>query len=135
MLRICYADNELDIEGTNQDFRDLQSAIRQVISLKEQSGVVIQCDVDFDPSPYEIRCKQLLIQVKSGPNQFLVSNDALQIIGSSDALLNLSENFPIDADCDVRNSIRYHIHYDVISFPEYVSSNSPSVTLSLRQDN
>lgn len=134
MIQIRSADNELNIEGTNQEFIKLQSAIGQVINTTNSSGVLIRCDEDFDPTPYKTSCKLLQIQLGSGPNQFIVINSTLKIIGSASALCNLSKNLPIVEDGEFEDSIQYHHHYDIYSFPEYVSRNSPEITLSLRQD-
>lgn len=133
MMQIRSADNELDIQGTNQEFIEFKSAIKQAITSSNRREVVIQCDEELDPSPYTTSCKQLQIQLGFGPNQFIVVNSELKIIGSSAALHNLSENLPIE-DGEYQDSIQYHHHYDAYSFPEYVSSNSPEITLSLRQD-
>ncbi len=131
MMQIRSADNELDIQGTNQEFMEFKSAIKQVTTSSNQTEVVIQCDEEVDPSPYTNSCKQLQVQLGSGPNQFIVVDTTLKIIGSPAALNNLSENLPIK-DGEYQDNIHYH--YDAYSFPDYVSSNSPEITLSLRQD-
>ena len=132
MLRIRYSNRELDIEGSIQDYVMFRSRLNKVICEQNISSIELICDTEFDPSPYEKKCKKIQIQIGSGLNKFIVSGSTLKVEGSSVALKNFSNNFP-DRCAKHDKLIGYHHHYDVCSFPEYISSDSPEVVLSLRQ--
>ena len=132
MFRIRYSNGELDIEGSSQDYVVLRSQLNKVIYEQDISGIELVCDTKFDPSPYEKKCKKIQIKLGSGLNKFIVSGSVLKIKGSSVALKNFSDNCP-DKCAKHESIIGYHHHYDVCSFPEYVSSESLDVVLSLRR--
>ena len=67
----------------------------------------------------------------TGRNEFSLAGSTLKVEGSAIALKNFSDNFPDGGRTE--GQIRYHHHYDVISFPEYISNDSPDVVLSLRK--
>lgn len=131
-IRIRFSPNELDIEGTHRDFAELQARIDKLLSSPEATELQVVCDTQFDPAPYDQNCAFLRLKIGSGPNQFNVVGATIEILGSRDALKNLGDNFPESGYSN--GTIRYHHHYDRISFPEYVSSCSPWVTLSVRRE-
>ena len=132
MLRIRYSSGELDIEGSIEDYVILHSQLNKLICEPDIPSIELVCDTEFDPSPYEKKCQKVQIQLGSGLNKFIVSGLTLKIEGSSVALKNFSDNFP-DGRAKHSRTIAYHHHYDVYSFPEYISNDSPEVVLSLRQ--
>ncbi|NET10069.1 MAG: hypothetical protein F6K09_14935 [Merismopedia sp. SIO2A8] len=107
----------------------LRSEISKVINRPSSSAQVV-CDTDFDPSPYDISCEKICLILGFGPNDFNVFNSVLSIEGSSAALKNLSDNLPCDSE-EYDGTLQYHCHYDMYSFPDFVSSRSPEVVLSL----
>ncbi|MEO1147120.1 MAG: hypothetical protein AAFY26_16170 [Cyanobacteria bacterium J06638_22] len=132
MLRIRSSENELDIEGTAEDFTRLCRAITSLLTPGAERSIEVKCDESFDPAPYANAHSSIRITVGSGPNHFDHSQQCLQVLGSLQSLKNFSDNFP--AGDDDSGAIRYHYHYDHLSFPEYVSSDSPLLTLTLRSE-
>lgn len=132
MLRISYSDRELDIEGLAQDYVDLHGKIDKLIEDHYTSTIEMLCDADFDPSPYDENCHKIHIILGSEKNEFSVVNSILIIKGSSIALKNFRDNLPTGVVEDA-GQVRYHHHYDACSFPEYISSDSPEIVMSLRQ--
>lgn len=110
----------------------LRSEINKVIDSRGESSAEVVCETNFDPSPYDINCEKIYISKGFGPNDFSVSGSTLRVKGSLTALKNLSDNFP-EGVGKYEGTVQYHHHYDVYSFPEYVSSDSPEVVLSLVQ--
>lgn len=131
MLRIRYSDRALDIEGSEQDYKDLCNKIDKLIDGYYTSAIAVLCDSDFDPYPYHKSCAKIRIVLGSGRNEFNVNDSMLKIEGSAIALKNFSDNFPIGIEED-KGEIRYHHHYDTYSFPEYIAEDSPNIVLSLR---
>ena len=108
----------------------LRSEIKKVIDDRGKSSAEVACETNFDPSPYDSNCEKIHISQGIGPNNFSVYGSTLRVKGSLTALKNLSDNFP-DGVEEYEGAVQYHHHYDVYSFPEYVSSGSPDVVLSL----
>ena len=132
MLRVRYSCNELNIEGSAQDFLTLRDEICKLINDASSLSLEVICDTNFDPSPYDTKCEKIYVIVASGSNIFSVSDLILRVEGSVIALKNWSDNFP-DDKVKYDGSIQYHHHYDTYSFPEFVSNQSPEVVLSLLQ--
>lgn len=132
MLRIRSSENELDIEGTAEDFARLCRAITSLLTPRAERSIEVKCDEGFDPAPYANAHSSIRITVDSGPNHFDHSQHTLQVLGSLPALKNFSDNLP--ASGDDSGTIQYHHHYDHLSFPEYVSPASPFLTLTLRSE-
>lgn len=130
MFRICSSINELDIEGTDEDFIQLRRIIMNLLMSPTKHSIGFQCDENYDPAPYSRLHSSIRIKIGVGPLHFDHSQQDLQVLGSFQALKHFSDNFP-DGVLQP-GSFQYHYHYDNISFPEYVSSDSPSLTLSLR---
>jgi hypothetical protein len=110
----------------------LRDRIETLLAPGANLRVEIPCEQDLDPTPYE-RCHATLVVAPGvGPNCFLPCGRELQIVGSLAALRNLCANLPIGVE-QAESPVGYHLHYDALSFPEHVDSNSPDVVLSLRQ--
>ncbi len=130
MLRISYSDRALDIEGSDQDYVALRAKIDKLLNGQYISAIEILCAQNSDPAPSDKSCKKLRIILGSGRNEFSLDGSTLKVEGSAIALKNLSDNFPDGGGNDA--GIQYHHHYDICSFPEYISNDSLDVVLSLR---
>ena len=133
MLKIRSSENELDIGGTDEDFILLRREIESFLLSGGKDFIDFECDEKFEPEPYLRTHSSMRIMIGAGPNHFDHSRKSLQVLGSFQALRNFVDNFP-DGDGGYPGTIQYHHHYDNISFPEYVSPESPSVTLSLKSN-
>ena len=118
MLRIRYSDRELGIEGSEQDYLNLQAKIDKLLSGQYVAAIEVLCKSRSDPSPYDKNCKKLRIILGLSRNQFSIDGSTLKIEGSAIALKNFSDNFPIGIS-EYSGQVRYHHHYDTCSFPEY----------------
>lgn len=95
MLRVRSSDSELEIEGTSAEFEHLR---RKVSGLDVTGGrISISCDGSIDPAPYSEIHKELIVELDSGCNRFVVTPSSVRIVGGAEALKSLSANLPIGA--------------------------------------
>lgn len=77
----------------------------------------------YDPAPYESVMSELTISA-SDTTRIDLSDHVIRIDGNREFLKNLALNLPIG---DFEKN--YHIHYDWISFPQYLSKGDPDIVL------
>lgn len=132
MIEITYSpEDEVNIEGDEKSLIELCTALRNC----SNSGIVeIQTKPDLDPSPYEHLLNKLIIKLNNNINKLSVLDDALIIEGNKEFLLNFEANIPWDAE-DTTSGINYHVHYDNVSFGEYLSDDSLDAVLSKKRKN
>lgn len=130
MIYVLASEREIAIVATNAGYARFVACIEQ--SFASPDGCAsIDCEL-VKPSPYDQSLSVIKVVVTSGPNHFEWAGDTLRISGSQKALGNLKDNLPMGVEYD--GPIPYHHHYDVLSFPDFVSEHSPEVVLELARD-
>ena len=127
MLELKFSPNEeISIEGNAKSLLQLCSALESHLEL---FPIELPAKSDISPEPYHQLLTSLTIKTNSEFNGFSVAGAALTIEGNSDFFNNLKANIPWDAEAPEPN-IHYHVHYDKISFGNYLSENSLDAIIS-----
>ncbi|MEE9391843.1 MAG: hypothetical protein V3W41_04980 [Planctomycetota bacterium] len=129
MLRISHTTNEdANIEGDASDWLALR---RRILALLDGAEVRMLCKaaIEFDPAPYESVLSHLEIG-RTKANMISVRASCLVVNGDDDFLSNLASNLPTESD-STASGVSYHVHYDWISFGDFLAENSMGVILTL----
>lgn len=131
MLRIKFSPGEaVDVEGTATDFLALRSRIFGMIEAGE-TEVTQPVDISFDPLPYESFLAGIEVRA-SNINRVSVVNQLLVITGNESFLNNLAMNLPCKAE-QPSSGVQFHVHYDRISFGDFLDDDSMDLILSVRR--
>lgn len=128
MIFVRYISHLLDIEADEHGFNAVRQAIADVVD-----GIAVASRIatdKIDPSPYEHNPTSLVIERSDSANSFIRDGSQLIIRGSKPSLTSLSLNLPVGNERTL-SGIKYHHHYDHISFPDYCSDDTPDATLSV----
>jgi len=127
MIFLRYSADSVDIEADQLGFNTIRQAINDVVD-GGSTALRIAAD-EINPSPYEHNPITLVIELSVGPNSFSRDGNELIIRGSAESLKSLSRNLPIGNE-PTGSGIKYHHHYDYISFPDHCSQDIPDITLT-----
>ena len=120
-MKIKYsANNEISIEGSKDEFSRLMDSITKLI-YSDGDAISINVETNFNPEPYDNHGIGLTIKINKS-NSIEITEKKLIISGEQNFLLSIASNLPFDVE-----SIPYHVHYDAISFPQYLNENSPDI--------
>ena len=129
MLRIRSSTEDVDIEGTAADLQQLRDQVLE-LALSARGEVTIQCEANYDPSPYGAALTTAVISVGLAPMMVeVVAGSQLHISGSPDNLRQLASFINIPADA----SEGWHAHYEYHGENPYISATAKPLVFSLRQ--
>ncbi len=123
-MQIRYSKNEILISGTAQQMKLLQGKIESFVQSKKDK-LIVPLELDYNPAPYEHIAKELHI-LKSDKNDLVVKKEFIILKASDTFLTSIKLNLPSEID-----HVPYHIHYDWISFPEFLSQESPELVIEV----
>ncbi len=123
-------DGHLDIAGDEEALLELCAALK----LCADNGFEVELQVvsDTQPAPHEKMLTNIVISINDHDNLFSVSTHTLTIEGDENFLLNLRSNIPWDA-VDHQSGLSCHVHYDRISFSDYLDNESIDVILTKKR--
>ena len=120
-MKIKYSSNgELSVEGAQIEMELLSDKIDNFIT-SEKESICIELEMDYDPSPYE-RVLNKLIFSRAIESNVHVTDNTLTFSGQNEFFESISSNLPYGVD-----ETPYHIHYDSISFPQYLKPEAPEI--------
>ena len=126
----CTHGQDVDIAGDEDALLELCSALKLCVS----NGFEVELEMasDIDPAPYDQLLAKIVISINDSCNTFSVSEGTLIIEGDESFLLNLQSNIPWDAQ-DTHSGLSYHVHYDRISFGDYLDDESIDLILTKKR--
>ncbi len=119
-MRIRSSAGEISIEGSRSELKFLADSIPEFLDAS-QKVFELELSNDYDPAPYENAIWFLKCFVGTS-NEIIVKENALLISGTRDFFENIAKNLPFDVQ-----TTPYHVHYDWISFPQFLNEDSPSL--------
>lgn len=120
-MKTRYSSNgEVSIEGSQEEMELLSRKINDFVSSDEDS-ICIDLDDRYDPSSYE-RGLSSLVFLKAAEQNIQIVGDTLTFLGQSEFFESISNSLPYGVD-----ETPYHIHYDSISFPQFLKAEAPEV--------
>ncbi len=120
-MKIKYSSsNEVSIEGSQEEMKNLSSDIIEFIN-SENETISIELNTNYDPSPYENILTTLMFS-KTNENEIFITDSLINFSGRSAFFESISESLPYDVE-----KTPYHIHYDSISFPQFIKSEAPEI--------
>ncbi len=132
MIRIRHSAKpyeELDIEGSSEDFSELRLAILGFCDRLE-GNIDLPAEAAMDSSPYQRALGQLRFCRTEDPILISVTGGTLFISGKPAFLRLLAENLPCDAA--PVSQVPCHEHFDRVSHGEFVSEASLNLVLTLK---
>lgn len=124
-MKIKYsANDEVSIEGSRVEYNQLRNKINHFVS-SSNSSLLIKVEVDFNPERFEDHADSLIFS-KCVSNSIEIIKRELIISGTPDFLLNIADNLPSDIEI-----LPYHVHYDSISFPQFLNEESFDVVFEV----
>ena len=126
----CTQGQEVEIAGDEEALLQLCSALKLCAS----NGFEVELEIasDSDPTPYNKLLAIIAISINDSKNAFSVSEKILIIEGDESFLSNLQSNIPWDAQ-DTHSGLSYHVHYDRISFGDYLDDESIDLILTKKR--
>ena len=122
-MKIKYSDNdEISIEGSRSEFETLHSKIIGMLT-SGKNELHINLDSLYDPSPYDYAAMKVIFVI-SIENSIQIEDAFLVFKGTDDFFNNFALNLPFGID-----DVPYHVHYDCISFPQFLKEGSPEVVI------
>ncbi len=129
MIKIRYSENEdVEIKGSTLEFMELRQVF-QSIATKKLSHIIFNVEEDFDPSPYSMVLSELKC-VLATENCIQPKDGKLIISGTAEFYNSLSGSIPVEVD-DPVSGMNYHVHYDWVSFDQYLGVNAIGIIFSV----
>ena len=129
MMEIRYsAKEDIDITGTSIEFQKLHHVLLSLIDGKKRF-LYVETSTGFDPAPYDSCLKGIEFR-RNDTNKIFSNGTYLVIQGTNEFLENLALNLPRDKEAE-SSCTSCHIHYDWISFGQYLPEGSTGLILTL----
>lgn len=82
MIEIRFSEEEIDLQGTPAELRDIRQAILDLLT-NDQPILYLAASTNFDPAPYSRYLASLIIRKGLGPTKVSVSGKSLEVEGST----------------------------------------------------
>ncbi len=130
MIEIRYSTEaeDVDITGTSIEFQSLHNDLLMML-YQGNSSLYVEASTDFDPAPYDSYLEGIELK-KADINEILIHGHSLVVQGNQEFLQSLAINLPRDEEKKSSCS-SHHIHYDWISFGQYLSEGSTGLIFNL----
>ncbi len=120
-MKIKYSKNgEVSIEGTQEEMGGLSVTIIEFVC-SDKKTLSLNLETYYDPSPYDTALSNLKLSKTSG-SDVQIKNDTLTFSGSNDFFESIANNLPNGVE-----ATPYHVHYDSISFPEFIKPEAQEI--------
>ena len=122
-MRIFYTANSAPrLLDTQQELNAAYRRLKTFVSSGEET-LVLTCETDGDPEPYEMFLNRLRIRKTSGALSLQLTPDHwLDLNGAVDHLARYIEFFQFDEECG-------HHHPEYVEIPGYISPTSMSLII------
>ena len=121
-MKVFYSDkNEIHLEASRSDLKYFSKFM--VSGPEENKPLKLTLEIVKDYPNFDGICSSLIVAIKQA-NKIQVRDDTLYIEGTKGFLTNLASNLPFDTE-----TVPYHIHYDFISFPQFLTEDSPELVI------
>jgi len=118
-MKTKYSTNgEVLIAGSRKELKTLSEDIYMFLDSKNE---ITKLTLTTDYDPYEQAIKYLKLS-KSSENKIEIEKGILIFTGQKEFFESLAKNLPYDA-----KETPYHIHYDSISFPQFLTPEAPEI--------
>ncbi len=122
-MKIKYSDNgEISLEGSRSELEHLHNDIIGILGA-DKHELIVNIENSYDPTPYDYAANKIVFNV-STENSIQIDDASLKLKGTREFFKNFALNLPFDID-----EVPYHIHYDYISFPEFLKEGSPEIVI------
>ncbi len=118
IMKIKYSDNgEISLKGSPSELEHLHN---DIIGMQraDKHKLIVNIENSYDPAPYDYAANKIVFNV-STKNSIQIEDASLKLKGTRGFFKNFALNLPFDID-----EVPYHIHYDYISFPEFLKEGS-----------
>ncbi len=121
-MKVRSSEMEISLEASREQFSTFHSTIQDFI-LSSKIHLTIELESNYDPKPYKLVHTKIILR-KGKVSSIIVDNQNLILEGSEGFLNSLSVNLPVEVE-----SIPYHVHYDWVSFPQFLTGGTPELVL------
>jgi hypothetical protein len=122
-MKVRYSrNNEISIEGSIDKLAKFHQDILDFVR-SEKIEFVTVLNFSFNPAPYESAAINIIFRI-ADENSVYIDGKSLFFTGAKEFFSDFAHNIPFDVD-----TIPYHVHYDYISFPEFLNETSPDLVI------
>lgn len=108
---------EVEVAATTIDFQSLAAAIMAMVEASAPE-ITVPANGNADPRPWDRCLSEFRLKQGVGPLELSLIERSLVASGSSESLLLLAHNLPIEAGL----SSGYHVHFERTGREEFVSA-------------
>ena len=122
-MKVKYSNNgEILLIGSRSELNKLHIKLIEMLN-SENKEFYIKLDSNYDPAPYEYIAERIAFSI-SIVNTIEIKSNTLAVRGAEGFIESFARNLPFDVD-----NTPYHVHYDYISFSQFLTEDSPEVVI------